>query len=57
MGETSLLAQSRGTLPALQGDRLPEVLGGTAADTDTCSGTCIDISRCNRSKDTAPPPP
>lgn len=43
------LTLSRETLLALQGDWLSEILGGTTANTDTCTGTCQDvvISRCN----------
>ncbi|HYO15470.1 MAG TPA: class I lanthipeptide [Thermoanaerobaculia bacterium] len=46
------LTLSRETLLALQGDWLSQILGGTTANTDTCTGTCHDreISRCNCTK-------
>ncbi|HYO15471.1 MAG TPA: class I lanthipeptide [Thermoanaerobaculia bacterium] len=51
------LTLSRETLPALQSDRLSEILGGTTANPDTGSGTCIEISRCNCTKDLCPTTP
>lgn len=46
---TKKLRLSRETLLALQSERLSDIVGGTTANTDTCTGTCNDkdISRCN----------